>query len=269
MNPARSCAGALVRASWGGKDNILQSVAVRTDSSGSFVLEGLDPLADLKLTAESTGRYSAAAQTARAGPDKTVKLVVSKANTVMLAGRVVDSSGKPIDGAEVRIHSQTRRTEGHVWRVDPISFGEQPSVYADKDGTPHVFSVGEKNALYTDKDGRFQTPFGLPRGLEYEATVTAQNAPPGRTAWLKTGGSPTAVFSDVVLDRLKSAEGSVHDRNGKPVEGATVFQSGDGPMRTRPRGNGSYRPFSTARCDRRQSDPLCPERRLSFPRSGD
>jgi Carboxypeptidase regulatory-like domain len=91
-------AGALVRASWGGKEQVLQSVAVRTDSSGNFLLEGLDPLADLRLTAESTGRFSGATLTARAGPEKKVKLVVSQANTVMLTGRVVDSSGKPVEG---------------------------------------------------------------------------------------------------------------------------------------------------------------------------
>ena len=62
--------GALVRASWGGDKNVLQSVAVRTDSSGHFLLEGLDPLADLRLTAESIGRQLGAAVTARVAPEK-------------------------------------------------------------------------------------------------------------------------------------------------------------------------------------------------------
>ncbi len=57
--------GALVRASWGGDENVLQSVAVRTDSSGRYLLEGLDPLVDLRLTAETDGRSSGAAVTAR------------------------------------------------------------------------------------------------------------------------------------------------------------------------------------------------------------
>ncbi len=52
-------AGALVRASWGSGGTMLQSVAVRTDTSGRFLLDGLDPLADLQLTAESDDRSSA------------------------------------------------------------------------------------------------------------------------------------------------------------------------------------------------------------------
>jgi Carboxypeptidase regulatory-like domain len=63
--------------------------------------------------------------------------------------------------------------------------------------------------------------------------VTSRESPPGPTAWLKTGGGPTAVFSDVVLDRIKFVEGVVHDRDAKPIMGAIVFQSGDGPIRTR------------------------------------
>ncbi len=209
----KSVAGALVRASWGGKDNILQSVAVRTDSVGGFLLDGLDPVADLRLTALSDGEYSGPAQIARASPDKAVKLVVSPSHTVMLRGRVLDSAGKPVHGARVRIRSQTRHTEGQVWRVDPVSFGE-------------------RTALETDKDGRFQTPFGVPVGLEYEAMVTAPQSPPGRTAWLKTLSNPTADFSEVVLDRIRSVEGLVEDRTGSPLAGVTIFQSGDGPIRT-------------------------------------
>ena len=135
--------GALVRASWGGTDSVLQSVAVRTDSSGRFLLEGLDPLADLRLIAESPGRFSGAPLTTRADSAKQIKLVVSQTNTVTLAGRVVDSSGKPIENAAVRIRSQTRHTQGQVWRIDPVSFGEQSSVFADKSGVPHMFSIGD------------------------------------------------------------------------------------------------------------------------------
>ena len=206
--------GALVRASWGGQKNVLQSVAVRTDSSGNFLLEGLDPLEDLRVTAESDGRSSGAAQTARAGPEKTAKLTVSPANTVLLTGRVLDSAGNPVDGAQVRLHSQTRGPQGNVWRADPVVFGD-------------------RSVLRTDKEGRFQTPSKVPSGPEYEATVTARGAPPGRTGWLKTSGGPAAGFADVLLHRIRTVEGAVHDREGRPIPGASVFQSGDGPIRTR------------------------------------
>jgi Carboxypeptidase regulatory-like domain len=211
----RYVAGALVRASWGGDKNVLQSVAVRADSNGSFLLEGLDPLADLRLTAESDGRSSGPAQMERAGPEKVVKLVVSRANSILLAGRVLDSAGEPVVGAEVRLRSQSRGPQGQVWRFDPVA----------------VF--GERGVVRTDKDGRFQGPSAVPAGVEYEATITARNAPPVRTGWLKTTGGPKAEFADVVLHRIRVVEGVVHDRDGRAIGGATVFQSGDGPIRTR------------------------------------
>ena len=206
--------GALVRASWGGDGRVLQSVAVRTDSNGRFLLDGLDPLVDLRLTAESVGRSSGTALSARAAPDKEVKIVVSRSNTVLISGRVLDSSGKPVTGALVRLRSQTRSSQGQVWRVDPVVFGDQ-------------------TILHTANDGRFQAPSGLAASLEYDATITAPNASPGRTGWLKTGGGAAATFPDVVLERIRAVEGFVHDRDGRPVEGVTVFQTGDGPMRTR------------------------------------
>ncbi len=207
-------AGALVRGSWGGGRTILQSVAVRTDSSGHFLLEGLDPLADLRLEAESAGRSSGPPSTARAGPGKEVKLVLSPSNNVVLSGRVLDSSGKPVEGAEVRLRSQTRSSDGHAWRTDPMS-------------------IANGHALHTDKDGRFTTESGMPAGREYEATITASGARPGRTGWLKVDRGQTVAFADLTLDRIRVVEGLVHDREGKPVSGAVVFQSGDGPMRTR------------------------------------
>ncbi len=197
-----------------GRTSITQSVAARTGPSGTFLLDGLDPVADLRLTAETAGLSTTAPQTARARADKSVKLVVSRAGTVVLSGRVVNTSGKPVLGAEVSIESQARAAQGQVWRLDSI-------VYGDRD------------ALTTDADGRFQTPCGVPKNLEYEARVRVAGMRPGRTVLLKPGHALTAVFGDLVLHRLRTVAGIVHDRQGKPVAGAVVFQSGDGPMRTR------------------------------------
>jgi hypothetical protein len=207
-------AGALVRASWGGSGTILQTVAVRTDSSGTFLLDGLDPRADLALTAQAEGLATAAPQSARADGVKEVKLTVGRSNSVVLAGRVLDRSGKPVPGAEVRIRSQTRGPEGRMWRIDPVD-------------------LGAGNALLTDAQGRFRTPHGIPRDGEYEASVRAAGISPGCTAWIKPGPGPAAAFNDLVLSRLAMVAGVVRDRQGRPVPGAIVFQSGDGPMRTR------------------------------------
>ena len=148
----KAVAGALVRASWGGQSSILQSVATRTDAQGMFVLEGLDPLADLRLRADADGLATAEPHATRAGNETPVKLVLTRARTVVLAGRVVDVAGKAIAGAEVKIRSQTRTPDGRVWRVDPVHFGEV-------------------DALRTDAEGMFRTPLALPADVEYEAAA--------------------------------------------------------------------------------------------------
>jgi hypothetical protein len=206
--------GVLVRASWGTKDVIAQSVAARTDAAGAFLLEGLDPLADLRLTAQARDASTATHLTARAGTEKPVELRIGRANSVALSGRVVDAAGVPVEGAEVRFQSHTRIEGGQIWRIDPVEF-------ADHD------------ALRTDAEGTFRTPEGLPRDGEYQATATARGMLPGRTAWLKPASGESAPFANLMLRRLRAVEGLVRDRQGRPVAGATVLQSGDGPIRSR------------------------------------
>jgi hypothetical protein len=63
----RLVSGALVRALWGDREAILQTVAARTGPRGNFLLEGLDPKADLRLTVDAQGWATAAPQPARAG----------------------------------------------------------------------------------------------------------------------------------------------------------------------------------------------------------
>jgi hypothetical protein len=103
--------------------------------------------------------------------------------------------------------------------------------------------LGDRHALRTDADGRFVTLHGVRRDLEYEGLVTARGAIPGRTVWLKPATGKEAAFPDLMLRRLRTLDGFVRDRQGRAVAGVTVFQSGDGPMRSRAvsEPNGSFR----------------------------
>ena len=50
--------------------------------------------------------------------------------------------------------------------------------------------------------------------------------------WLRLQQDTKPVLENVVLRRLRSVEGRVVDAHGEPVVGATVRQSGDGPVPT-------------------------------------
>jgi hypothetical protein len=211
----RPVTAALVRASWEPPGGLLQSLTAQTDGKGEFRLEGVDPLADLRLTASCRGASTGAATPARADAERPVTLRISPAHTTPLAGRVVDAAGRPIEGASVRISwSRTRNAQGRVWRRDPVRF----------DGPED---------LVTDAEGRFRTPYGLPRDVEYQAQVRGAGRLPGQTEWIRPGDGREATFPDAVLRRLRVVTGRVVDGQGRPVGGVTVLQSGDGPMRTR------------------------------------
>ncbi|HEX8203597.1 MAG TPA: carboxypeptidase regulatory-like domain-containing protein, partial [Isosphaeraceae bacterium] len=210
----RPAAGALVRATWEPPGGLLQSLVAQADAKGDFRLEGVDPLAALRLTASSRGASTGAAVPARADAGRPVTLRISPTQTTPLAGRVVDVAGRPIVGASVRVSwSRTRNARGRAWRLDPVRI----------DG-------GED--LVTDAEGRFRTPFGLSRDVEYQAQVRADGRLPNRTEWIRPGEGREATFPDVVLRRLRKVTGRVVDRRGRPVGGVTVLQAGDGPMRT-------------------------------------
>ncbi|MEJ7637727.1 MAG: carboxypeptidase-like regulatory domain-containing protein [Singulisphaera sp.] len=206
-------AGALVRASWGGKGTIFQSVAVRTDPSGAFLLEGLDPLADLRLSADAGDR--GAARRTRRGPGPTSRPSCSCAERTR-SRSPAGSWTRPASRSRGRRSGSGRRPdlEGQVWRVDPVGFCN-------------------RDFLRTDAEGRFRTPQGVPSDVEHEASVRARGMLPGRTTWLKPGRGGRATFADLTLRRLRAVEGVVRDREGRPVPGASVLQSGDGPIRTR------------------------------------
>jgi hypothetical protein len=182
---------------------------------GEFVLEGIHPGANLMLQAEAGEARSGAPQPAAAGVAEPVKLVISGANTVALRGRVLDSAGKPIAGVAVSIRSRPARR--------------------DSPSDPGTVRFEGETAIVTDEGGRYETPRQLRRGFEYRAEVKPDD--PGlmsdSSPWLvlRPGSSP--ILGDLVLRRLRSVEGKVVDSQGQPVAGATVRQSGDGPVATK------------------------------------
>jgi hypothetical protein len=85
--------------------------------------------------------------------------------------------------------------------------------------------------LRTGADGGFCTSLPLPLGDEYVVDATTPGRLPVRTeAQTLTVGDRNV--PDIVLPGIRTVTGQVIDRQGQPVAGVRVLQSGDGPLRT-------------------------------------
>jgi hypothetical protein len=122
-------------------------------------------------------------------------------------GRVVDSSGRPIAAAEVRLWQKLPQPDGQGISNQPVKFD---------DG----------DVLLTDADGRFATPDVLVDEAFARIVAEAGGMLAGRSGWIEIGKDAVAA-PDIVLKRLRSIRGKVVDRRGRPVVGATVFNAGD------------------------------------------
>ena len=191
-----------------------QAILTRTDSHGRFVLSGVDPLQELKLEARRGDASSGRTAILRAGNIATspLSLAIHRSAVSRLAGRVVDRSGRPVGGASVRIWRQIRQ-EGQSFLREPVAANDGSIV------------------LRTGADGRFHTTRPLPPGDEYVVDAEARGRFPTRTEALTlTGGD--RIVPDIVLPGIRTVTGQVVDRQGLPVAGVRVLQSGDGPLRT-------------------------------------
>lgn len=142
-----------------------------------------------------------------------------------IEGRVVDSAGKPVAGAEVRIWQRFTGADRRS-SIRPVEF----------DG-------GE--VLHSDVEGRFVSPDVLDSNAFATMIVAeAEGLLAGRSGWLRISKNEAAAKApDIVLKRLRVVVGQVLDRRGQPVDGATVFNSGDGHERveTTSKGGGKFR----------------------------
>jgi hypothetical protein len=193
------------------------AIVARSNSAGVFVLAGVDPLAELKITARASEMKSGPPQTLRAedtrgGP---LALKVRKGQAGLLGGRVVDPSRRPIAGASVWIWRMVHQ-DGRVFLREPVT---------GQDGTI---------VLRTGADGRYRVSHPLPLGDEYVADAEALGRFSAHSASLMWTG-PSQAIPDLVLTGLKTVAGQVVDRQGQPIAGVTVRQSGDGPLRTETR----------------------------------
>lgn len=182
----------------------------RADDSGGFVLKDVDPADDLPLRARSatavTDGVVLLAPEQLLGP---IRLVVGEADVCRLVGRVVDESGSPL--AHVRVG--LRASRAYESKRIPMR-GLSTTVFVE--------------AAFTDDRGRFVSGPLWPRD-SYQASVAVDGY--GRAESKRSVGKAgeTIDVGAIVLRRNDGfVAGVVVDSAGKPVEGVTVFNSGDG-----------------------------------------
>lgn len=126
-------------------------------------------------------------------------------------GRVVDSMGRPIAGAAIRI-----------WRKQPNSANRIEN---------QIVATGGNGELQTDADGRFRAADLSDLGESVCIVAQSEATLAARSRWAPSAEGALIDVGDVVVRRLRTISGRVRDRQGAPVEGATVFHSGDGSER--------------------------------------
>jgi hypothetical protein len=188
-----------------------------TDQTGRFRIDGIPAGTDVTLVSRKRDGVTTHPTNAIAGRDP-VTLTLDPSAAIAIAGSVVDPAGRPVAGALVRLASR-RSAPG---ATTPGSGGW---VELDDHG---------RDRIRTDASGRFQTPRWLSSDFEYQAEVDAPGFAVARSDWL--GPARSREFPPLILNPLEVARtllGRVVDAHDLPVAGASVFQSGDGPRRTR------------------------------------
>ncbi len=129
--------------------------------------------------------------------------------TSHVAGRVTDQTGRPVADRTVEIWSRGLES-GFLSGMVELAGGP----------------------LKTVADGSFQTPDNLMTGSTYRVAVRGDDIEPVYSDWITIGAKPQTL-PPLVLRHLRSVSGRVVDRQGKPLAGIEVFQTGDGPRATR------------------------------------
>ncbi len=186
------------------------ALAATTGADGKVVLEYMaaaDTVVALYVEAEPIGTqcFPLVEQLPRTGSRSSIVIRLKPVNR--LAGRVKTRTNQPVEGQAVEIWSQ-----GNRWTAaSQVKLADGP--------------------IRTNADGSFQTPDKLLAGTAYRAVVRAPGMEPALSDWITIGGTPH-VLPPFVLRPLRTISGRAVARQGKPLAGIEVSQSGDGPERT-------------------------------------
>jgi|GEM_PF-4098722 len=175
-------------------------VTTTTDEDGNFSFDNV-PDGDYKIKVTTPDSSESTTENVTVNPDGTstpVDVNFPDYNTVGdISGTVKDKDGNPVPGATVEL--------------------------LDKDGNPVLDGNGNPMVTTTDADGNYLFE-NVPEG-EYKVRVTPPDGSDPSTSDNITVQNGNAEGEDVSLDnyqRYTDISGTVVDKNGDPVKGATV-----------------------------------------------
>ena len=183
--------------------------AVVTGPDGKATIDYLaaaDELVAVRVTAEPIGTQDILLVEAANRRSQGSAITLRLKPTSHLAGRVRTRAGNPVADQIVEVW-----TRGGMIATNPVGFKNGP--------------------LRTAADGSFQTPDNLLVGSTYRVVVRAPGIDLILSDWITIGEQPR-VLLPIIQRPLRTLSGRVVDRQGKPLTGIEVFQSGDGPERT-------------------------------------
>ena len=191
--------------------SLADSLATTTGPDGTTsigYLAARDQLAAVRITADSIGSQDVVLVERPGRGSEPPVITIKLKTTYPISGRLVDETARPVPGQMVEVWS---RGNGSWLKPNQVGF---------KDGPPR-----------TNADGTFRTPANLQQGSAYRVAIRGSGKDPIFSDWI-TIQHQAHTLPLLVQRSLRTIRGKVVDRQGKPVAGALVFQSGDGPEPT-------------------------------------
>jgi hypothetical protein len=231
----RPVPGAVVEVRWDDAQR-RKPATVKTDAAGRFQVPHAPPgqPAAIRVRADrmvnATLLFSA---DELAGP---VTIHVSSLAAFSIRGRVTDSRGRPIERAKV-VGAATIPPRPAAQPAHPVP-AQQPDGEPDEAAEPagetavYGYEPVEVEADFTDAAGEFTVGPLWPGGSVYTLTVSADGFAPRRLREVKSREGQAPNIGTVVLTGTSATvAGIVVVTDGRPLAGATVINSGDGPKR--------------------------------------
>jgi hypothetical protein len=182
---------------------------VQTDASGQVKLHSLDCREPLRLEARDGTAFTAAPVTLTDRKSHSLELKVGGGKGLALAGRLLDSAGKPVAGAQIQVWSRCWARENN---------------YGLEIHSPHLQTFDGGSEVRTDAEGRYRTKPELFPGNEYSVQAIASNIRSKQTDWMTSeavGKSGDGI--DLIAYRIQGLSGRVRDSSDKAVAGTRVL----------------------------------------------
>jgi len=230
----RPIADAEIRIAVSGSEDASEAFqnVLRSDAAGKVALGNFSSKQTVAIRAR-TKNASAELKTIVVGKQKEpIRLVLSEKTAFAVHGTLVDDAGAPIPQANVKLLTQIPVPE----TPPSPNYGSSRSAIAPTSD----FSLEE---CRSDTEGKF-TLAGLWTDVRYRLLIKIPGHERYASAMIRAAEGKSHDFGKIVLARtVEVVEGTVMDTAGKPIAGAKVFNSGDGPepIETRSDAAGRFR----------------------------